>query len=99
MPSSRGSSRPRDGTEVSHIAGGLYHLSHQGSPNTVTLDHKSFTDGLITKGKESRVKQVPLCSVQGNTTSRTLVAFYWPWEAKPQELSFSWKIRPQENCP
>ena len=34
MPSSRGSSRPRDRTRVSHIAGGFFnHLSHQGSPN------------------------------------------------------------------
>ena len=29
---SRGSSRPRDGTQVSHIAGRFYHVSHQGSP-------------------------------------------------------------------
>ena len=29
---SRGSSRPRDRTQVSHIAGILYQLSHQGSP-------------------------------------------------------------------
>ena len=33
VPSSRGSSWPRDQTQVSHIAGGFfYHLSHQGSP-------------------------------------------------------------------
>ena len=32
MPSSRGSSQPRDWTQVSCIAGGLYCLSHQGSP-------------------------------------------------------------------
>jgi len=34
IPFSRGSSRPRDRTWVSHIAGRqrLYHLSHQGSP-------------------------------------------------------------------
>src|SRR5574337_84683 len=32
MPSSRGSSQPRGGTQVSCIAGGFYHLSHQGSP-------------------------------------------------------------------
>ena len=32
-PFSRGSSQPRDQTQVSHIAGGLfYQLSHQGSP-------------------------------------------------------------------
>ena len=30
---SRGSSLPRDQTQVSHIAGRLYHLSHQGSSN------------------------------------------------------------------
>ena len=34
MPSSRGSTQPRDLTQVSHILGHLilYHLSHQGSP-------------------------------------------------------------------
>ena len=64
----------------------LYRLSHQGSPTTVTLDHKSIADGLIQKGKESLVKQVPLGSVQGSSRSRTLVASYWLWQAKPQEL-------------
>ena len=32
-----GSSRPRDGTQVSSIAGRLYHLSHQGSPRCPLL--------------------------------------------------------------
>ena len=32
MPSSKGYSHPRDRTQVSHIAGALYRLSHQGSP-------------------------------------------------------------------
>ena len=32
IPSSRGSSQPRNQTQVSCIAGGLYHLSYQGSP-------------------------------------------------------------------
>ena len=31
IPFSRGSSRPRNQTEVSHIAVSLYHLSHQGN--------------------------------------------------------------------
>ena len=34
---SRGSSRPRDRTQVSCIAGGLYRLSHQGSPRTIFI--------------------------------------------------------------
>ena len=29
---SRGSSRPKDQTQVSHVAGGLFRLNHQGSP-------------------------------------------------------------------
>ena len=37
IPFSRGSSHLRDQTRVSCIAGGLYHLSHQGSPNVVYL--------------------------------------------------------------
>ena len=32
IPSSRESSRSRDGTCVSHIAGGFFTLSHQGGP-------------------------------------------------------------------
>ena len=32
VPFYRGSSQPRGGTQVSCIAGGFYHLSHQGSP-------------------------------------------------------------------
>ena len=32
MPSSRGSLQPRDRTQVSHIAGEFFTLSHQGSP-------------------------------------------------------------------
>ena len=32
MPSSRGSSQPRDQTQVSRTAGGHYHLRYQGSP-------------------------------------------------------------------
>ena len=33
IPFSKGSSQPRDQTQLSHIAGGfLYQLSHQGSP-------------------------------------------------------------------
>ena len=36
---SRGSSRPRDRTWVSHIVGGcFYHLSHQGSPRPFRYD-------------------------------------------------------------
>ena len=43
VPSSRGSSPPRDGTQVSCIAGGIffffYHLSHQGSPYPLPIDN------------------------------------------------------------
>ena len=45
MSSSRGSSRPRDRTQVSHIAGGLilYRLSHQVSPSI--LEWVAFSRG------------------------------------------------------
>ena len=33
MPSARGSSQPRDRTQVSRIAGGFFTVSHQGSPD------------------------------------------------------------------
>ena len=35
MPSSGGSSQPRDRTQVSCIASILYRLSHQGSPESI----------------------------------------------------------------
>ena len=35
FPFSRGSSQPRDRTQVSHIAGILYQLSHKGSPQLI----------------------------------------------------------------
>ena len=38
MPSSRGSSRPKVGIQVSCIAGRLYCLSRQGSPQVVARD-------------------------------------------------------------
>ena len=41
IPFSRGSSQPRDRTQVSHIAGRLYHLSHQGSPGSQNDDTKA----------------------------------------------------------
>ena len=36
VPFSSGSSQPRDRTQVSNIAGGLYQQSHQGSPTSVS---------------------------------------------------------------
>ena len=47
MPSSRGSSKPRDPTQVSHIAGGFffYHLSHQGSPRILEWVAYPFSRG------------------------------------------------------
>ena len=42
LPSSRGSSQPRDRTQVSCIAGGLYCLSHQGSPYIVYVYSQSY---------------------------------------------------------
>ena len=43
---SRGSSQPRDGTQVSHIAGGiLYQLSHKGSPKILEWVTYPFSSG------------------------------------------------------
>ena len=46
---SRGSSQPRDRTQVSHIAGGcrriLYHLSHHGGPRILEWIAYSFSRG------------------------------------------------------
>ena len=46
MPSSRGSSRPRDRTQVSCIAGGFFNpLSQQGSPKILEWVAYSFSRG------------------------------------------------------
>jgi len=37
MPSSRGSSQTRDRTQVAHIAGEFFSLSHRGSPVQAVL--------------------------------------------------------------
>ena len=37
MPSFRGSSQPRDQTQVSHLQEDFYQLSYQGSPKNTTL--------------------------------------------------------------
>ena len=52
MPSSRGSSQPRYGTQVSCITDRIfYHLSYQGSPIDQTY--------METRGKESLVNAIP----------------------------------------
>ena len=46
LPFSRGSSQPRDQTQVSHIVGGFfYQLSHKGSPKTQEWVAYSFSSG------------------------------------------------------
>ena len=46
VPFSRGSSRPRDGTQVSHIAGRFfYQVSHQGSPRILEWVAFPFSRG------------------------------------------------------
>ena len=47
FPFSRGSSQPRDQTQVSHIAGGFFHqLSHKGSPS-IEITGTSFQEVII----------------------------------------------------
>ena len=46
IPFSKGSSQPRDQTQLSHIAGGfLYQLSHQGSPRILEWVAYPFSSG------------------------------------------------------
>ena len=58
MPSSRGSSWPRDWTQVSHMAGGFffffYRLSHQGSPRILDWVAYPFSRG--TSQPRNRIK-------------------------------------------
>ena len=64
MPSSRGSSQPRDGTQVSSIAGGfLYHLSHQGSPRILEwVAHLSLQGLFPTQGSNPHLLSPALAS-------------------------------------
>ena len=45
MPSSRGSSQPRDWTQVSHTEGRFYHLNHQGSSRILEWVAYPFSRG------------------------------------------------------
>ena len=45
FPFSRGSSQPRDQTQVSHIVGGFFNLSHQGSPRILECVAYPFSRG------------------------------------------------------
>ena len=45
VPFSRGSSQPRDRTQVPHIAGRLYRLSHQGHPRILEWVAYPFSSG------------------------------------------------------
>ena len=55
MPSSRGCSWPRDQTHVSCIAGGLYHLSHKGSPRILEWVACLFSRGTSQPRNQTRV--------------------------------------------
>jgi len=55
---SRGSSRPRDRTQVSHIAGRLYHLCHQGNQ---VLDFKFYLLHCPIEFQGFKVLQLRLC--------------------------------------
>ena len=47
FPFSRRSSQPRDQTQVSHIAGRLYQLSHKGSPRILQWVSLSLLQGIF----------------------------------------------------
>ena len=55
MPSSRGYSWRRDQAQVSCIAGGLYHLSHKGSPRTLEWVTHLFSRGTSQPRNQTRV--------------------------------------------
>ena len=81
---SRGSSRPRDRTQVSHIAG--IPLSHQGSHDSPS---ESFPRGSVVKNPpvmwETRIlslsREDPL--EKGTTTRSSVLAWRIPWTKKP----------------
>ena len=55
FPFSRGSSQPRDRTQVSHIAGGLYQLSHKGNPRILEWVAYPFSSGFSQPRNWTRV--------------------------------------------
>ena len=63
MPSSRGSSQPRDQTQVPHCRRILYHLSHQGSPRILEWVAYPFSRGTSQPRNWTRV----LCIADSST--------------------------------
>ena len=55
MPSSRGSSQPRDRTQVSHTAGGFFTDSHQGSPRILEWGSPSLLQGYFQSQESDQV--------------------------------------------
>ena len=55
LPFATGSSQPRDRTQDSHLAGGLYQLSHEGSPSK----HLTKTEQMVVLLGSSVVENLP----------------------------------------
>ena len=69
FPFSRGSSQPRDRTQVSHITGGFfYQLSYQGSPDELLYDSKKWQ-------MNARLQSTPALTFIYTSRWRTP----WPW--------------------
>ena len=54
MPSSRGSSQPRDQTQVSHIASGFFTAGPQGKPENTGVGRLSLLQGVFPTQESNR---------------------------------------------
>ena len=82
FPFSRGSSQPRDRTQVSHIAGQiLYQLSHQGSPRILEWVAYPFSSGSSWPRNRTRVS-----CIRGRFLTNWAIRGGWftgPWSGLP----------------
>ena len=78
IPYSRGSSQPRDGTQVSHIAGRFfYQLSHKGSPSSCDKDQKTHKPKVVTMWSSKKKFADP--QEKGMATHFSILAWRIPW--------------------
>ena len=78
MPSSRGSSQPRDWTQVPHMHADSYCLSHQGKPKNTGVGG----GGLVAKSCRTLCNSMN-CSPPGSSVHEILQARILEWVAIP----------------
>ena len=104
MPSSRGSSRPRDRTWISYIScfgkRVLYHYCHLGSPpsqlisanNSRGRERGAFLADSTNHWFESVDLALDTALNQSHDQGDRLTRLAWPWLSKPQSCAHPWGV-------